>query len=97
MNLGRRFCAVGLFTLLLAVSGLAQWTRVASGISYNLRAVKFVTPSVAYVVGDSGVVLKSADAGNTRANLPTGGVIPSIYFSCTDAPIPVYSRQGSLK
>lgn len=64
----------------------AQWIQITSGVSVNLNDVFFPTPSLGYIVGDSGTVLKTTDTGNTWQSIYTDSSLSfqSVYFTSVD-------------
>lgn len=63
---GRRLVAVGLLgQIALSDDGGNTWTQARVPVSSDLVAVTFATEKLGWAVGHGGVVLHSADAGNT--------------------------------
>src|SRR4029077_4094531 len=59
-----------------------QWSPVDSGTTSNLNGVSLLDAGTAYVVGDTGAILKSTDAGATWTPLASGtsNTLHGIYF-----------------
>jgi photosystem II stability/assembly factor-like uncharacterized protein len=47
-----------------------NWTTQASGVEANLLDIAFATPSVGWVVGQAGTVLRTSDGGTTWNQVP---------------------------
>lgn len=55
-----------IFLLLLAnFSASAQWNKIVSGTTKNINAITFASSNIAVVVGDSGLIMRSQNTGNT--------------------------------
>ena len=71
-------------TILSTHNGGAIWTRQSSGTSATLRNLQFITGATGLVVGDSGTLLRSDDAGASWRPLPishpTTRNLLSVYF-----------------
>jgi photosystem II stability/assembly factor-like uncharacterized protein len=68
---------------LVAVNGLfAQWVTQNSGTTENLNSVFFTDVNTGYVVGDSGIILKTSDGGQLWTNLNSGKIynLKSVFF-----------------
>ena len=69
------------------VDGGNSWTQVA-GAAAGLNAITFVTPALAYAVGNDNVLLRSDDAGQSWQPLPltaTGTAGDSLtHITCSD-------------
>ncbi len=68
--------------------GAGSWTQVATA-SQPLSGITFVTPTVAYAVGDGARLLRSTDGGASWAArplaLPAGSATPSLlHIACSD-------------
>jgi photosystem II stability/assembly factor-like uncharacterized protein len=62
-----------LLLLLVGISSFAQtFSPQNSGVSTQLNALAFSSPSTGIVVGNSGVIRKTTDAGLTWTNSPSG-------------------------
>ena len=70
------------FLFLLIARSEAQWSSVTSGTTSALRGVFLLDSGVAYVVGDSGAILKSTDSGATWSALVSGTnkALYDLYF-----------------
>jgi photosystem II stability/assembly factor-like uncharacterized protein len=58
-----------LFVFLSTLSVFGQWNPVSSGTTSNLNGAVLLDSGTGFVVGDTGTILKSADAGATWAPL----------------------------
>jgi photosystem II stability/assembly factor-like uncharacterized protein len=61
-----------LFVLFSNLKIFGQWAQVDSGTTNNLNSVSLLDSGTAFVVGDTGTILKSTDAGATWAPLTSG-------------------------
>src|SRR5437762_10060329 len=63
-------------------SGFGQWSPVDSGTTSNLNGAVLLDSGTAFVVGDTGTILKSSDAGATWTPLTSGtsSTLHGIYF-----------------
>ena len=52
-----------IFTLLISTFAFSQWTTLSSGTYNFLSSVYFPNATTGYVVGDSGTILKTYNAG----------------------------------
>src|SRR5256884_269247 len=71
-----------LFISLSNLSVFGQWSPVDSGTTSNLNGAILLDSGTGFVVGDTGTILKSTDAGATWAPLASGTSITlhGIYF-----------------
>jgi photosystem II stability/assembly factor-like uncharacterized protein len=58
--------------LSFSISLTAQWTPLNSGTESNLHSVYFTDYKIGYVVGDSGIILKTFDSGLNWHKLKSG-------------------------
>lgn len=61
-----------LFVLLLVNEAMAQWVTLSSGTAINLNDVFFTDSNTGYAVGDSGIILKTINAGESWSALSSG-------------------------
>src|SRR5947207_1483275 len=71
--------------LLVSLSSLnvfGQWSPVSSGTANNLNGAHLLDSGTGFVVGDTGTILKTTDAGATWAPLTSGTstTLHGIYF-----------------
>src|SRR5207248_7122535 len=59
-----------IFSFISSVFG--QWSPVDSGTTSNLNGAVLLDSGTAFVVGDTGTILKSSDAGTTWTPLTSG-------------------------
>src|SRR5205809_2600202 len=71
---------LGFFSFIASVFG--QWSPVDSGTTSNLNGAILLDSGTGFVVGDTGTILKSTDAGATWAPLASGTstTLHGIYF-----------------
>ena len=71
---------LGFFSFIASVLG--QWSPVDSGTTSNLTSAIVLDSGTAFVVGDTGTMLKSTDAGATWTPLTSGTsmALHGIYF-----------------
>src|SRR5436309_11656554 len=69
-----------IFSFISSVFG--QWSPVDSGTTSNLNSAVLLDSGTAFVVGDTGTILKSSDAGATWTPLTSGtsSTLHGIYF-----------------
>lgn len=68
-----RFHFVSLLVCFTCISLVqAQWTPLVSGTQRHLRDVHFHDPQMGWVVGDSGLVMKTTDGGGTWSSQNVG-------------------------
>ena len=80
-NLKANYLAITLiFSLISSVFG--QWSPVDSGTTSNLNGAILLDSGTGFVVGDTGTILKSTDAGATWSPLTSGTstTLHGIYF-----------------
>jgi photosystem II stability/assembly factor-like uncharacterized protein len=80
-NLKANYLAITLiFSFISCVFG--QWSPVDSGTTSNLNGAILLDSGVGFVVGDTGTILKSTDAGATWTPLTSGtsATLHGIYF-----------------
>lgn len=68
--------------------GAGSWTQVATA-SQRLSGITFVTPTIAYAVGEDATLLRSTDGGASwtvrSLALPVGSATPSLlHIACSD-------------
>jgi photosystem II stability/assembly factor-like uncharacterized protein len=70
------------FFLLVTQIGFGQWYQQSSGTDKNLYAVQFTDANNGFVVGDSGTILRTTDAGNNWEIQPNETTLPlnDIFF-----------------
>ena len=61
-----------LFVLFLLNKVNAQWTAQNSGTTHSLNSIRFTDVNTGYAIGDSGVILKTINAGATWTALSSG-------------------------
>ena len=66
------------FFSFLALTVFGQWSPVNSGTASSLNRAVFLDSATAFVVGDTGTILKSTDAGATWSSL-TSGITNALY------------------
>jgi photosystem II stability/assembly factor-like uncharacterized protein len=73
------------FLIVCPVLLLAQWQPVPSGTSKSLHDVHFPTSNVGYIVGDSGIVLKSLNGGMSWQQVYANDTLTfvSVFFTST--------------
>jgi photosystem II stability/assembly factor-like uncharacterized protein len=71
-----------LFVFLSTLSVFGQWSPVNSGTTNNLNGAYLLDSGTGFVVGDTGTILKSTDAGATWTPLTSGttSTLHGIYF-----------------
>src|SRR6266480_2904841 len=71
-----------LFASFSQLSVFGQWSPVDSGTTSNLNGAILLDSGTGFVVGDTGTILKSTDAGATWASLTSGTstTLHGIYF-----------------
>jgi photosystem II stability/assembly factor-like uncharacterized protein len=71
-----------LYILLVALvtmnGAMAQWVPQNSGTTSNLNSVYFTDSNTGFVVGDSGIILKSIDGGNNWA-IQSSGTFANLF------------------
>src|SRR3954462_13425361 len=80
---GIRVIHVAVFFLFFsALSVFGQWSPVDSGTTGNLNGAILLDSGTGFVVGDTGTILKSTDAGATWGPLASGKstTLHGIYF-----------------
>ena len=68
----KQFYIIFVVTLSLMNSAMSQWVTLSSGTSINLYDVFFTDSNTGYAVGDSGIILKTINAGETWSALSSG-------------------------
>src|SRR4030095_10559697 len=70
------------FALFSSLSVFGQWSPVDSGTTSNLNGAILLDSGTGFVVGDTGTILKSTDAGATWTSLTSGTstTLHGIYF-----------------
>ncbi len=79
------------------LSVFGQWALVSSGTTSNLNGAHLLDSGTGFVVGDTGTILKSTDAGATWTPLTSGTTITlhGIYFFDANAGVAV-GEQGLI-
>jgi photosystem II stability/assembly factor-like uncharacterized protein len=54
----------------------STWYEISTGVSGDLQAIDFPTPSVGYIVGYDTTILKTTDGGQTWGQLGLNGISP---------------------
>ena len=69
-----------------SLSVFGQWSPVDSGTTSNLNGAVLLDSGTGFVVGDTGTILKSTDAGATWTPLTSGTstTLHGIYFLDVD-------------
>jgi photosystem II stability/assembly factor-like uncharacterized protein len=90
---------VFLVTMFVVNSSMAQWIPQNSGTIHDLSSVYFTNPDAGYVVGDSGIILKTSDGGNqwTIVNSGTTKFLRSVKFSSSSVGYAVGDNGTILK
>src|SRR4029434_6082470 len=72
-------------------SVFGQWSPVSSGTTNNLNGAVLLDSGTSFVVGDTGTILKSTDAGATWAPLTSGTTttLHGVYFFGPDQGVAV--------
>ncbi len=88
-----------LASLLVVNVTFSQWVQQNSGTTKNLNSVYFTDLNIGYVVGDSGIILKTSDGGNQWATIPSGTTndLKSISFPSTTTGYAVGGNGTILK
>src|SRR5437764_15442282 len=78
----KRICLAIVIIFFSGLSVFGQWSPVHSGTTSNLTSAIVLDSGTAFVVGDTGTILKSTDAGATWAPLTSGTstALHGIYF-----------------
>src|SRR2546423_14662419 len=78
----KRICLAIVFIFFSGLSVFGQWSPVDSGTTSNLTGAVLLDSGTAFVVGDTGTILKSSDAGATWTPLTSGtsSTLHGIYF-----------------
>src|SRR5947208_4753374 len=78
----KRICLAIVFIFFSGLSVFGQWSPVDSGTTSNLTGAIVLDSGTAFVVGDTGTILKSTDAGATWTPLTSGTsmALHGIYF-----------------
>ena len=72
------------FFLLITQICFGQWYQQNSGTNKNLYAVQFTDANNGFVVGDSGIILRTTDAGNNWEIQPSETTLPLNDISFVD-------------
>ncbi len=77
--------ATGIVLIVISFHAHAQWNPIGIGTTAHFYSVYFPTSTVGYIVGDSGLVYKSTDAGATwvRGDVGVDATLNGVFF--TDA------------
>src|SRR6266480_89266 len=86
--------------LLVSLSSLdvfGQWSPVSSGTANNLNGAHLLDSGTGFVVGDTGTILKTTDAGATWAPLTSGTTttVHGVYIFSADEGVAV-GDQGLI-
>src|SRR5437773_10628742 len=78
----KRICLASFLIFSSSLSIFGQWDPVSSGTTSNLNGTYLLDSGTGFVVGDTGTILKSTDAGATWAPLTSGTstTLHGIYF-----------------
>jgi len=68
----KTFFRILFFFLLVTQICFAQWYQQTSGTTANLNAVQFIDANNGCAVGDSGIILKTNNSGNSWTSIATG-------------------------
>ena len=88
---GNRVVAVGQRGVVVLSDDVAAWRQVPMPLSSDFTAVSFPTPTTGWIVGQDGVILHSADAGETWVKQTDGMLLPQLmveYYLTRDASDP---------
>jgi len=79
------------FALFSSFNVFGQWNPVDSGTTNNLNGAYILDSGIGFVVGDSGTILKTTDAGATWAPLVSGTTttLHGVYFFDANAGVAV--------
>jgi photosystem II stability/assembly factor-like uncharacterized protein len=80
-----------LMVLSVIYSYAENWQKININTKQSLRAVKFTSTQVGYIVGDSGIILKTKDGGKTWFKKSLGS---KIKFTCIDFITPAIGYVG---
>ena len=85
------------FALFSSFNVFGQWNPVDSGTTNNLNGAYILDSGIGFVVGDSGTILKTTDAGATWAPLVSGTTttLHGVYFFDANAGVAV-GEQGLI-
>src|SRR5437660_12894068 len=88
-----------LFISLSNLSVFGQWSPVDSGTTTNLNGAILLDSGTGFVVGDTGTILKSIDAGATWLPLTSGttATLHGIYFFDPDEGVAVGDNGTILR
>jgi len=75
---GKLFLHTLFFFLLVTQICFAQWYEQNSGTTANLNSVHFEDSNNGWAVGDSGIILKTTDLGNSW-NVQSSGTTHNLY------------------
>jgi photosystem II stability/assembly factor-like uncharacterized protein len=77
---------LALFFMVVSVAGFSQWTSLISGTTNPLFSVFFSDANTGFVVGNSGIILRTTNSGLSWSTLASGtsNNLRSVYFSNTD-------------
>ncbi|HPE56120.1 MAG TPA: YCF48-related protein [Bacteroidales bacterium] len=82
MSSANNIIAIGYQGLILRSSGDGNWSLVNTGVYNTLYAVSFVNADLGFIVGDTGTILKTTDAGASwnKINVPFETAFNDVYF-----------------
>ena len=68
----RRSIFILLITLSCTDTTQAQWGQLPPNTGKDLHAIYFINESLGFVVGDSGIILRTSNGGGSWDSLPSG-------------------------
>jgi photosystem II stability/assembly factor-like uncharacterized protein len=87
LNTGLVGWAVGADGIILkTVNSGANWIKLNSGVTANLRSVKFFDTNFGFAVGDGGIILRTSDGGATWINQSANAGLSVNYTDIALAP-----------
>jgi len=88
MRLGMKFGSMAVLVAGIYTGAFGQnlWVKLSSGTKRNLSSVYFLNPSIGWVVGDSGTILKTGNSGNSWIPQSSGTTqnLSSVQFADTN-------------
>jgi photosystem II stability/assembly factor-like uncharacterized protein len=94
-----RICLASFLVFSSSLSVFGQWSPVVSGTTSNLNGAILLGSGTGFVVGDTGTILKSTDAGATWSPLPSGTstTLHGVYFLDPNAGVAVGDNGTILR
>ncbi len=94
-----RICLASFLVFSSSLSVFGQWSPVVSGTTSNLNGAILLGSGTGFVVGDTGTILKSTDAGATWSPLTSGTstTLHGIYFLDPNAGVAVGDNGTILR